>query len=293
MRHVIKKILKEDQVNLFNDDTDYVPCSHFTNTNENELCKKLDNLRSWLYSDSGLGMKNIINAKLSILAELANFNEEYQEPLKLLYQTGKYTTIKNTNGKFIDKRMENKFIVYGDDGKWHHVNKLNTNYRDLAELLTELLNRGGVVEELNNESAIGLQKYLLSIKGKLSRVLDKYFDVDDYKEFIRNTKNTSSKGEKAENYVKGVIEKFGMTILYQGGNGDFVDMLYGIDLIVSYKGKVYTIQIKNSNKEITKSIGEYRYKNIDYFSSPHNIGIVIYNKDENSFIIDRNGELVK
>ena len=293
MRHVIKKILKEDQVNLFNDDTDYVPCSHFTNTNENELCKKLDNLRSWLYSDSGLGMKNIINAKLSILAELANFNEEYQEPLKLLYQTGKYTTIKNTNGKFIDKRMENKFIVYGDDGKWHHVNKLNTNYRDLAELLTELLNRGGMVEELNNESAIGLQKYLLSIKGKLSRTLDKYFDVDDYKEFIRNTKNTSSKGEKAENYVKGVIEKFGMTILYQGGNGDFVDMLYGIDLIVSYKGKVYTIQIKNSNKEITKSIGEYRYKNIDYFSSPHNIGIVIYNKDENSFIIDRNGELVK
>ena len=139
---------------------------------------------------------------------------------------------------------------------------------------------------------LGLKTYLNSIKDKLINVLDKYFHLDEYKEFVRNTKVLSSKGEKAEEDVKKVLEKFGMRTLYTGGHGDFIDMIFGVDLIMNYRGKTYLIQVKNTEDQALKSSGYERYNKLDYFTAPTNFGITIKNKDGRITKLDKEGQVI-
>lgn len=288
MKKLIKKILKEEKLDLFgNEETNYERCSHFKDNEEHrKLCYELYTLGTFLYKD--LGLKDIINQKIRLMGEVKNLNEKYQEPLELLYNTGKFNDISVVGGKYYTKKLTDLSTLYDEKGGWHYINKLNTNYADLAELLTELFIRGGVTNKLVNKNKLGLKKYLDSIKGQLIGVLDRYFSLDEYKEFIRNTKHLSKKGEQAEDDVKKVLENFGMRTLYTGGHGDFIDMLYGIDLIMDYKGKNYLIQVKNTEDQALKSAEYTRYRKLDYFIAPTNFGIII--KTTNGRIIKLNQE---
>ncbi len=276
MKKLIKKILKEETYTFGEDDLNYERCSKFNKgSDEYVLCYNLYKMGSFLYRD--LGLKDIINQKLSLMGEIQDLNDRYQKPLELLIKTRKYPNIKQENNYFYLDRLSKVNTVYNIDGEWDYINKLNTNYADLAELLTELFIRGKMVDNLVSKNSLELKNYLLSIKNKLLGVLDKYFMLDEYKEFVRNTKNLSKKGEKAEEDVYKVLEKFGMTLLYRGGNGDFIDMIFGIDLIMGYKNKIYTIQVKNTEEQVIKAQKEDRYKKIDYFVSPTSYGVIIYN----------------
>ena len=42
-----------------------------------------------------------------------------------------------------------------------------------------------------------------------------------------------------------MLEKEGYTTLYEGGNGDFIDMKYGVDLIVEKYGDISLVQVKS------------------------------------------------
>jgi hypothetical protein len=285
MKKLIKKILKEEQLELFGDENknEYERCSHFeSNPEHKKLCYELYTLGSFLYRD--LGLKNIIDEKRALMGEVKDLNDQYQEPLEMLYKTGKFSEIKKEGGKYHLSKLSNIVTLYDESDKWSYVNKLNTNYADLAELLTELFIRGGIADKLVNKNKLGLKTYLNSIKDKLLGVLNKYFKLDDYKEFVRNTKVLSDRGEKAEEDVKKVLEKFGMKTLYTGGHGDFIDMIFGIDLIMGYKGKTYLVQVKNTENQAIKSLEYPRYKRLDYFMSPTIFGIII---------INRNGEITK
>jgi len=293
MKILIKKILKEEQLDLFGDDNqpEYERCSHFKgNEPHRKLCYELYTLGTFLYSD--LGLKDIINEKIRLMGEVKDLNDKYQEPLKLLYNTGKFNDISVKNGKYYTKKLADLSTLYDEDGGWHYINKLNTNYADLAELLTELFIRGGVADKLVNKNKLGLKKYLDSIKGQLMGVLDRYFSLDEYKEFIRNTKHLSKKGEQAEDNVKKVLEKFGMKPIYKGGHGDFIDMLYGIDLIMGYKGRNYLIQVKNTEDQALKSAEYTRYRKLDYFTAPTNFGIIIKNKDGRITKLNHDGAII-
>jgi hypothetical protein len=79
-----------------------------------------------------------------------------------------------------------------------------------------------------------------------------------------------------------------MRTLYTGGHGDFIDMLYGIDLIMDYKGKNYLVQVKNTEDQALKSAEYTRYRKLDYFIAPTNFGIII--KTTNGRIIKLNQE---
>tara|TARA_R110000772_G_scaffold148009_1_gene258579 strand:- start:115 stop:1026 length:912 start_codon:yes stop_codon:yes gene_type:complete len=279
IRESFEDKLKEEQLDLFGDDnqTEYERCSNFKDNEEyRTLCYELYTLGSFLYD--GLGLKQIIMEKIKLMGVVKDLNEKYQEPLKFIYDTGKFNDISVNNGKYYTNKLTNISTLYDEHGVWHYVNKLNTNYADLAELLTELFIRGGIADKLVNKNKLGLKKYLSSIKNKLVLVLDKYFSLDEYKEFVRNAKHLSKKGEKAEDDVKKVLENFGMRTLYTGGHGDFIDMLYGIDLIMEYNGKNYLIQVKNTEDQALKSSTYTKYRNIDYFVAPTNLGIIIKNK---------------
>jgi Holliday junction resolvase len=294
MKNLIKKILKEEQTKLSlfdNKQNKYEKCSYYKNEPKYEnLCLQLNGLGKFLYDD--LGLKSIINKKIELMGQVRDLNDLYQEPLELLYKTGKFNQIKKQGGKFYLHRLSDRTTVYDETGEWSFVNKLNTNYTDLAELLTELFIRGNVVDKLTNKNSLGLKNYLISIKDKLLRVLDKYFKLDDYREFIRNTKHLSDIGEKAEEDVKIVLEKFGMTTLYQGGHGDFIDMIFGTDLIMGYGGKIVLIQVKSTEGQMLYSSKEERYKNIDYFAAPTTFGIIIKNKDGIITKLDKEGLVI-
>ncbi len=296
MKNLIKKILKEEQLDLFGgekekNNPEYKLCSHYDNSpKDKELCLNLNNLGSFLYKD--LDLRKIIDEKLKLLGITNNLNQKYQKPLEILYNTGKFSDIKFEGGVYTLDILKDRFLVYDESGEWDYINKLNTNYSDLAELLTELFIRGGVNTKLHGKNEIGLKKYLLSIKDKLSKVLDKYFKIDEYRSFVRNIKDRSDIGEKAENEVLDILQKFGMTLLYQGGNGDYIDMIFGTDLIMDYKGKTYLFQIKSSEYQMLKSFGDYRYKNIDYFASPTKLGIIIKGRKGNTTNIDFDGKII-
>jgi hypothetical protein len=301
MKHLIKKILKEEQLefNLFNDDThNYESCSYFANEDEKELCLKLESLRSFLFEDGGIGLKKIINSKLEKMMKLMDVNQNYQRPLKILYDTKKYNTPNsydyiNKKGDYYENNiMKTVNRVLDKDGKYDYINKLNTNYSDLAELLTELFIRGGMVQKLNTKNVIGLKKYLSSIKDKLERVLDKYIKIGEYNSFVRNTKYRSGVGEKAENEVKNILEKSGMVELYQGGDGDFIDMVFGIDLIMDDNGKTVIIQVKSKENQAKSDLSKRQYKKVDFLVAPTDYGIIMFDHKGGEIRIDKNGNKI-
>lgn len=295
MKNIIKKILIEEQMefDLFGDEnkTEYERCSHFDNNPQHRrLCYELYKLGSFLYRD--LGLKDVIDQKRQLMGQVEDLNEEYQEPLEILYKTGKFKEIKKENNKYHLPKLSNVITLYDEPGQWSYVNKLNTNYADLAELLTELFIRGGVAGKLSNKTNLGLKQYLNSIKNKLINVLDKYFKLDEYRDFVRNTKVLSNRGDKAEEDVKKVLEKFGMKTLYSGGHGDFIDMIFGADLIMDYNGKTYLIQVKNTEDQSLKSSTYPKYKRLDYFVAPTNFGITIINKSGEIVKLNKEGQVI-
>lgn len=227
----------------------YQECSRFFGDNEKlQVCKRIASLKSWLHKDDGLGMKDIINDKLTELKTDVpeNLKEKFIKAAYLLQNLGKITKIQTQS--FIINRVEGAKLIYVN-GEWQPVNKLNTNYSDLAELITDLLYRGGDNAKPYIDGIIADPKSgLLGIKKYLPRLVGKYFE--DSKELLGYTKNiqrSSDIGEVAENEVKSKLEDIRFVSEYTGGNGDLIDMVFGTDLIMSRDDVgTKTIQVKNS-----------------------------------------------
>ena len=248
-------------------------CNRFDNDPEKkDLCLTISDLKSWLHKDEDLGMKSIINKKLESLKSETpdNLKTQYLNGVELLTNIGKVTEYQKK--WFIDNVLGQNNLVYVD-GEWSFVNKLNTNYSDLAELLTDLLYMGGesaknFIDNIKRTPKEGL----LSIKKYLPKLIDKYFD-DPKKllDYTQNTKKTSQFGEVAEQDVKNKLINLGFTVDYEGGNGDLIDMVYGTDLIMTnpnYGTK--TIQVKASENSWNRN-DEYKYVDWVIIAKPFTI----------------------
>ena len=171
-------------------------------------------------------------------------------------------------------------LVY-KDGEWHHVNKLNTNYSDLAELLTcylydtkrEELNT--IIDLFDKQSPRQVVSY---IKPMLDGFED-YFSLDELMTFTRNTIKNTEVGEMAEDMVVDLLKSNGLSIDYVGGNGDFLDMKFGVDIITDMK----LVQVKAS----VNSVKRIR-KEIDWVAVANQYqGVGIYNKQ--GYVVVHNG----
>jgi hypothetical protein len=249
----------------------------------NDVFRKLESLKSWLFLDGGLGLRKIIDDLLEPLK--SNIGDEdilkFSDGAKILKDAGKINDWRYN--RFIED-LPSKVRVHVD-GKWHPVNKLNTNYSDLAKLLSDLLFQSksngrpasteiiDTISNTNDESEI--KKVLLKYKDKLGLLFDTYLngaeDLLDYTQYVREK---SQQGESVEEDVANTLENLGYEIMYRGGDGDFIDMLFSTDIIVKTpKGEIKTIQVKTSewqSKSFIQDFDNGKHKTVDLLIYPKN-----------------------
>ena len=174
------------------------------------------------------------------------------------------------------------------------MNKLNTSWSDLAELLTTLLIKGDKISELSKLNITEVKNYLLGLRqggnptrqdvtpSYLYRLFKKYFDTKEYRDFTYNTEKNTKIGDAIEDLTVKLLEKQGFKLIYQGGNGDFIDMKYGIDLIMELEGEIYLIQVKSKAAAAKRSVDQKYYRYIDIFAgqTPDQNGIMLYDRDK-------------
>jgi hypothetical protein len=252
-----------------------------------EISKRLSSFKYWLYESKGLGLQQIIDYMLDPLK--TNIGQD---------EINKYTigvNILKNNGKITDQQYENfiktinsRKLIYTNDkgeldpnGNWDYVNKLNTNFYDLADLLTELLirsyNTNNVVSKniiqviLGNTSDEQCKNILLKHRHKFPQLFDSYLvSPNELLKFTKNIKVNSHYGETLENSVVNKLKDIGYKVLYQGGDGDFIDMIFSIDFIIEGKNNVLTVQSKTNEYQVEKFVS-------DYWKGKHNaVDLLIY-----------------
>lgn len=240
----------------------YIPCEIFTG-NSLEVCKSFNSLQSWISSYKGLDLRKDIETYLNDL--YTNIPQEdldkFMKGVEFIKQTGKYSDAEIE--KNVD-RIKNSKLIY-IDGQWHYVNKLNTNYSDSSELLTTIIEKMGKMDEVYNwlikdPNPERVKNFLLkSIKPNISKFLNTFFkDKLEILKFTRNTQYNTEIGEAAESKIESILEKNGFNILYRGGNGDLVDMIFGADIIAERFDKgIVLIQVKSSGPK-WETLGNYK-----------------------------------
>ena len=240
-----------------------------------DVAQEFNRLKEWIYDKSGLGLKDVINDLLDPLK--SNISEDeinnYKEGINILFDNNKIT-----KGRYDDflKELPSKKLVYDEDGNWHPVNKLCTNYTDLSVLLTDLLFRsyekGGkaaqrILETIKNTRNLDEIKETLTLfKRRLPEELfEKYLESpEELLNYVGNSIEKSKKGEEMENKVKHKLlslkpDSDFPKLLYQGGNGDFIDMEFSVDLIIQFDDDVVkTIQVKSNEGQVIKFVNNKR-----------------------------------
>lgn len=267
----MKKLVKEEILRISElmeipskQERDYNACQRFSDNKRKQfLCYKIISLKTWLFKPWGLDLRNIIENKIDKLkSEIPeNLKEKFIKGAELLYSSGKISEERKND--FIENDVKNGRLVYVN-GEWQPINKLNTNYYDLGELLTDLLYRGGqnadpIIQSIIENPKNGLTK----IKPRLEELINKYFeDPSILNDYTKVTDETSKMGQVAEDKVKNELENLGFKEEYVGGNGDLIDMVFGTDLIMSSpEHGLKTIQVKETENAFRR---EEKYPYVDW-----------------------------
>lgn len=272
--------------------------SHFLNESigdKEKVYNLLNSLRYFIIDRGGLNMRDVIDRLLKEESSEKDYNDEYQLPLSLLYKTGKFKDIKQVDGKWQTKSLSNLSRVIDDKGEWHPVNKLNTNYSDASKLLADLFEKMGISDSILQQRSPGvgpearyvsmdtLKFFLIGFKHEndIYSLIKKH--IPDIKIYTEKNREYSKIGKLTEDKIAEILKSKGSKILYQGGDGDFIDMIYGVDLIIgNNRGDIRLIQVKSRAQDAKSAFegsikGKNNYSKIDWFCAPvGSSGIAIY-----------------
>jgi hypothetical protein len=231
--------------------------------NRDRVIYVLRKLGTWLYSEEGLGLQktidNILDSKKTNISD--KDKKDNIKGAEILYRIGK---LNQYQYKWFIESLINRKLVYDEEGNWHYVNKLNTNYIELSELLCDFLfesyNNGGLASKkilttINNTDKIPeIENILMFYKNQLSIKLNERYSKspEDLFKYVEYSKISTEKGEKVENDVRDrLVTNYSAEISYQGGNGNFVDMIFSVDLIIkTINNRVLTIQVKSKESQV-------------------------------------------
>lgn len=237
--------------------TEYNFCDRFLgNKQKMYVCSKIGSLKGLLSRNDGLDLRTVIEKQISDLqTEIPqDLQDKFIDCAIFLESLGKITEKEKNN--FIEKKVKNGKLVYLN-GEWQPINKLNTNYFDLAEILTEL-----IYKNKNNTTFQAIiedpKTTLMNMKSEIHTMIEEYFDDPKMLfDYTKNIQRTTQQGESAEQRVKEYLQDKGFKVEYEGGNGDLIDMAFGTDLIMSHPDfGVKTIQVKANEKAYDQ---DYRY----------------------------------
>jgi len=249
--------------------TEYNFCDRFSgNKQKMYVCSKIGSLKGFLSRSNGLDLKTVIEKQISDLeTEIPkDLQDKFIDCANFLESLGKITEDKKND--FIQNNVINNKLVYLN-GEWQPINKLNTNYFDLAELLTEL-----IYKNKNNTTFQAIIKdpktTLMRMKSELEKMIEDYFDDPTMLfDYTKNIQRTTQQGESAERRVKEHLQDKGFKVEYEGGNGDLIDMVFGTDLIMSHPDfGVKTIQVKANEKAYDQ---DYKYVDWVIIANPFTI----------------------
>lgn len=273
MKKIIKEYLKEYVSGIIKENENiYYACDQFRNDEtKRKLCRKIYSQGSWLYEADKLGLQPIIDEILKPIKKPLTKDQikKLRSGTDILVKIGKIS--KGRQYYLIKDIIENKGSVL-INGKWAPVNKLNTNTADLAELITDLLYKSPKAQPIIQKIIEDPKDGLTTIQPKLKELLTKYFqNPESFFDYVKNIEFRSERGGKAEENVKQTLEDFGFVTEYQGGEGDFIDMMFGIDLIMSNNEFGFkTIQVK-INEDALDSNRQYKYVDWIVISEPFTI----------------------
>lgn len=248
---------------------EYNFCDRFLgNKQKKYVCSKIGSLKELLSRYNGLDLRTVIEKQISDLqTEIPqDLQEKFIDCAIFLESLGKITEKEKNN--FIEKKVKNGKLVYLN-GEWQPINKLNTNYFDLAEILTEL-----IYKNKNNTTFQAIindpKTTLMNMKSEIHTMIEEYFDDPKMLfDYTKNIQRTTQQGESAEQRVKEYLQDKGFKVEYEGGNGDLIDMAFGTDLIMSHPDfGVKTIQVKANEKSYDQ---EYEYVDWIIIATPFTI----------------------
>jgi len=254
--------------------------SNKNNREKQEVFRSLNRLGTFIVYD--LGLINDINKIISDISPAKDWNDDYQEALELLYKTNKFRDVIKSGNRYETFKLKNKSRAVDDNGDWHPINKLNTNWSDLSRLITDIFDKMGLIEEVySNRFTTRLKSWLLNFKSKnnFHDLIIKNIGVKELHNYVSENRITSKVGESSEDFVANKIKEKGAIIEYQGGDGDWIDILFGADIIISKDSKIYLLQVKSKQTEALNAFNNpTKYKEIDWVVAPHNGGIIIYSQ---------------
>jgi hypothetical protein len=250
----------------------------------------LKGLGSWITNTTGLHLSKTIDdilkdSKTKISDDVIKDNNKIA---KILLDNGKIS--QNSYNYFI-KNIKSKELIYDENGNWLPINKLNANYVEVSKLLTDLLfdsylskkhqlSKEILFKLIYEKNIREIENILLNNKEHLIELLNSYKGADDLinKLSVKYTEaiiTLSDIGEKTENNVVAFLEQKGLKKVYQGGNGDFIDMLFSVDLIFRNDTGLWTFQVKSNKTGGEKFIQDvknnsYKYRAVDYLIYPIN-----------------------
>lgn len=268
---------------------------------------KLNSLGAWLESNEGLNLRKVVD---DILSEI-KFDiqqDDIKDNLKGAKILNSYGKINDKQYDYFVKNLNRKKLVYVDDegnlnpnGKWHYVNKLNTNYSDISDLLSTYLEKAksngspaakSILDTISRTSdSEVIKNILLKYKDNFKDLFEKYLeDKKDLMNFTKYTTKFSKLGDQMESDVANAFEKLGYNVLYRGGNGNFIDMNFFVDLIMGRGMDAVTIQVKSSESDAQRFESKKNKDAVDYLVYPLNstkFQVIDLKDKKNNFVLDK------
>ena len=218
----------------------------------------------------------------------------------------------NLNGtidRFINTRLSELAFVYmmdeGGNLLWNPVNKLDTNYKDSVNFIMDIIRMAKtfdtkrIYDQLLNDDVSSLTNLLKNIENFPEQVYDRL--LTDPTPYTINSIYYSLQGEDIEEFIMNLMIEDGWTLIHRGGDGDPIDVMLGIDLIMEKNGQVRTIQCKKvwnieyiSSTMMNVDEGAFRVTGNPYVSKQKNVDFVAYGTlDGKGIVAERQREVKK
>tara|TARA_R110000744_G_scaffold291894_2_gene402468 strand:- start:78 stop:1100 length:1023 start_codon:yes stop_codon:yes gene_type:complete len=242
--------LNESQLKkLISEETIERPCSKFDKGSDSYKLCTLINSPEWVKITRPL-VDKVLEHKKKKWREVTS-SEKQKSVEDVLDIIEEFRPQAKATVQKVREKLDSLGFIYDEDDQWDYINKLNTNYSDTATFMTDLVDKFSEypLTDLYNDVKGGDKENLKDLIDQALNAPQSVYDelIDDPTDkfkYTRMSKYYTGKGDAVEDIIQKIMENNGWKTIHRGGNGDPIDTLLGIDLIVEKSGSYKFIQSK-------------------------------------------------